>query len=415
LDTGERYYFGPVTFEQNLLNNKFLHKFVPFAPGQPYNSEKLIDMQLALSESEYYSQINISAPHGQATRKSVLAPWFLNLMFPERQETLQPSGKLEIPVTVEAKPSKSQSYNISLGYGTDTGPRLGFGLKLRHINRYGHQFRINTRLSQIERTLHAAYDIPIKDVTQDRLSFTGTISNEDYGDITSTLYGVGVVRDTHWALGRNRFYLKFEREYYDLGGGNRHSDLLYPGYHFTLKKADNLMFTHNGVSLMTDVRGASSALGSSTDFARADVAANAVYSVIPSIRFVFRSEFGAITASDFSDVPPSQRFFAGGARSVRGYSYQKISPENRAGDHIGGRYLVVGSIETDWFFYKKFGIAAFFDAGDVENSLSDIDFKKGAGLGFRWGSPVGMVRFDIAYPFDSSSDLHIHFSLGPDL
>src|SRR5699024_4968590 len=127
--------------------------------------------------------------------------------------------------------------------------------KFRHLNQYGHQFSADLRVSQVERTLHSSYDIPINDVTQDKLSFVGTISNQDYGDITSTLYSLGVVRDTGWAFGRNQFYLKLDREYYDLGQGERHSTLLYPGYRFTMKKADSLVFTHNGVSLTADVRG----------------------------------------------------------------------------------------------------------------------------------------------------------------
>lgn len=418
LNTGERYYFGPVTFDQDLLADEFVHRFVPFTSGQPYDAEQLIDLQLALSDSDYYRQVEIEAPRGKATRAPSVDQWFYDMVYPP-QDPLASIGQLRIPVTVKAQPSKGQSYRVAPGYGTDTGPRLGLGVKFRHLNRYGHQFRTDLRISQRQRTLRSSYDIPIGDVVRDKLSFTGKISNEDYGDITSTVYGLGVVRDTGWSLGRKRAYLKLEREYYDLGdgrGGSRHSTLLYPGYNFTLKKADDPLFTRKGASLSFDTRGASDVLGSSTNFFRADVSGHAVVPMTASTRLVMRAEFGAISTDDFKEVPPSQRFFAGGSRSVRGYSYQSISPTNDDNDDIGGRYLATGSVEGDWFFYKKFGVAAFFDAGDVENSLGDLDFKKGVGIGFRWGSPVGMVRLDVAHPLDGShSPVHIHFSLGPDL
>lgn len=415
LNTGERYYFGPVTFDQDLLNDEFVHRYVPFSQGQPYDAEKLIDLQLALSNTDYYRQIEIQAPRSKATRARSVNQWFYDLIYPP-QDPLESIGQLRVPVTVNAKPSKGQSYKISGGYGTDTGPRLGLGVKFRHINQYGHQFRTDLRISQVERTLQSSYDIPIGDVTQDKLSFTATISNQDFGDITSTMYGIGATRDTGWSLGRKRAYVKLEQEYYDLGDGDRHSTLLYPGYNITLQKADDIMFTRKGVSLSLDVHGASDVLLSSTNFIEADFSGNAVVPMTSTTRLVLRTEFGAIGTDNFRDVPPSQRFFAGGDRSVRGYGYQSISPTNSDNEDIGGRYLATGSIEGDWFFYKKFGVAAFFDAGDVENSISDFDFKRGVGIGFRWGSPVGMVRLDLAHPLDDpDSSFRIHFSLGPDL
>ena len=415
LDTGERYYFGPVTFDQNLLNDKFLHRYVPFDPGQPYDAEQLVNLQLALSDTDYYRQIEIQAPRSAATRAPDMDHWFYDLIYPP-QDPLESIGQLRIPVTVKAQPSKGQSYKISGGYGTDTGPRLGLGVKFRHINQYGHQFRTDLRISQVQRTLQSSYDIPIGDVTQDKLSFTATISNEDFGDITSTLYGLGVTRNTGWKLGRKRAYLKLEREYYDLGNGTRHSTLLYPGYNITLQKADDLLFTHKGVSLSFDVHGGSDVLLSSTNFIEGNFTGHAVLPVTSKTRIVLRTEFGAIETDNFTDVPPSQRFFAGGDRSVRGYAYQSISPTNSKNQDIGGRYLATGSVEGDWFFYKKFGVAAFFDAGDVANHIGNFGFKKGVGIGFRWASPVGMVRLDLAHPLDDpGTPVRIHFSLGPDL
>src|SRR5699024_11733341 len=68
------------------------------------------------------------------------------------------------------------------------------------FNKWGHQFRQDVRISEIERTLHASYDIPIENVIRDRLSFTGELSNQKFGDITSNYARLGVVRDTGWKL-----------------------------------------------------------------------------------------------------------------------------------------------------------------------------------------------------------------------
>lgn len=417
MDTGERYYFGDVTFEQDVLNDDLAQRFVPFSAGQPFNAENLVDLQLILGDTDYFNEIEITAPRDQADRETAIKDWLFDILYPP-EDPLISVGRLQIPITVKAEPSKPQSYTLSAGYGTDTGPRVGAGVKFRHLNKRGHQFSTDLRLSTVKQSLQSSYDIPIENVAEDKLSFTAKVSNEEFGDISSFVYGVGAVRDTGWSLGRKRAYINLDREIYDLGdgAGDRTATLLYPGYTITLQKADDLLDTRKGVSASFDIHGGSETLASSTDFVQAKVTGNAVLPLTERSRLLLRSEFGATEVKDFEDLPPSQRFFTGGDRTVRGYSYQSISPVNDDNEDIGGRYLAVGSIETDYRVYKQFGVAAFFDAGDVANEIGGFDFKRGVGVGFRYASPVGMIRLDLAHPLDDpNNSFRIHFSLGPDL
>ena len=418
MDTGPRYYFGPVTFKQDVLYDDFVKRFVPFSPGEPFNADALVNMQLGLSDTDYFSQMEINAERNNAERHQILDQWFYDLIYPPA-DPLEALGQLRIPITVTAQPSKSQSYTVSGGYGTDTGPRLGLGVKFRHLNKSGHKFRLDLGISQIKQALQAAYDIPIENVASDKLSFTGQIANEQYGDISSINYGVGAIRDTGWKYGRQRMYIKLEDEIYDLkdGAGSRNSILLYPGYTITARRANGLLNPTKGVSASFDVHGGSSSVLSATNFVSADLTGKTIFPVLPRTTLVLRGELGAIHADKFQELPPSQRFFAGGDNSVRGYAYQSISPTNaNNNDDIGGQYKAVGSIETDFRVYGNYGVAAFFDAGDVTNSVSNLSFKRGVGVGFRWASPVGMIRLDLAHPLDdSSTPVRVHFSLGPQL
>ena len=76
-------------------------------------------------------------------------------------------------------------------------------------------------------------------------------------------------------------------------------------------------------------------------------------------RFVLRSHFGWIETSQFDQVPPDLRFFAGGDRSVRGYDYKSISPENDEGELTGASRLAVGSIEYQYNVTGKWWGAVF--------------------------------------------------------
>ena len=132
-------------------------------------------------------------------------------------------------------------------------------------------------------------------------------------------------------------------------------------------------------------------------------------------RLLLRSRLGAMSVEDFTRLPTTERFFAGGDQSVRGYDYQKLAPEDDSGDVVGGQYLAVGSIELDYLFVGNFGAAVFVDSGNAADEFLP-SLKTGAGIGFRWRSPVGMLRIDIAHPFDDPDDNYrLHITIGPTL
>jgi translocation and assembly module TamA len=82
---------------------------------------------------------------------------------------------------------------------------------------------------------------------------------------------------------------------------------------------------------------------------------------------------------------------------------------------IGGKHLMVGSIEIDHLLTDKWGVAAFVDSGNAFDR-TPVNPKTGIGLGIRWRSPVGPIRIDFAYALNKdNSPFRIHFSMGPDL
>ena len=66
-------------------------------------------------------------------------------------------------------------------------------------------------------------------------------------------------------------------------------------------------------------------------------------------------------------------------------------------------------------FRDKWGLAIFYDAGNAIDNLND-DLEHGAGFGFRWKSPVGPIRVDLASALSRDGDpWRIHINIGPDL
>ncbi|MGB3210988.1 MAG: autotransporter assembly complex family protein [Desulforhopalus sp.] len=390
MESGPRFEYGPITIEQDILRPEFVNRFAKIKQGDRFDTGKLIDLQLALIDSNYFSQVEILA---------------------EREKAVDN----EIPVVVKTEPKKPRRYTTGLGFGTDTGPRVSAGAELRRLNRRGHKMRFDIRVSAIEQSISGQYLVPIKNIVTDSLAFTASTSREQVGDIDTDQFKLGTSLNESWLGFRRRLYLSLERENFDIGNGTQTSTLLTPGVQLSRKYADDPLFPLKGYSVTFDIHGGLESPLTEVTFLSTNIGARAVLPLTERSRLLVRGELGAIQAGTFSDLPPSQRFFAGGDQSVRGYGYQDLSPQNSAGDAIGGQYLAVASIEADYLFYKNFGAAAFFDAGNATDDFM-ASLKKGVGVGLRYRSPVGMIRFDVARPLDDSADsFRVHISIGADL
>lgn len=100
------------------------------------------------------------------------------------------------------------------------------------------------------------------------------------------------------------------------------------------------------------------------------------------------------------DIPIFKRFFAGGSTSMRGFPFQKLGPLSQGGDPLGGNSLLVGSFEVRFPIYGEFGGVVFFDYGNVYPDEWEFDLsrlKYAPGVGLRYDTIIGPVRFDVGY------------------
>jgi len=390
LDTGPRYFFGPISIEQDILDPDFIQQFVHIRQGEPFNTSALLELQLALSDSGYFSRVEVDPQRAAAT-------------------------DFHVPVVITTEPSKPRRYAVGLGYGTDTGPRLSLASEFRRINRRGHGILADIQLSDILQSVGAQYQIPIGNLVSDRLVFSSRAEFETFADVgTSDRYTLGVSRNEAWGPLQRRLYFNYQHEDFSLGDDDGKVDFFIPGITLSQLRADDVLFPRRGYSWNADLRGSPGVI-SDTTFLRLDLAGKLVYPLSKRGRLLLRSRLGAMSVENFSVLPTSERFFAGGDQSVRGYEYQSLAPKDASGDVIGGQYLAVGSIELDYLFVGNFGAALFVDSGNAADDFLPSP-KTGAGIGFRWRSPVGMLRIDIAHPFDDGNDgYRLHISIGPSL
>ena len=74
-----------------------------------------------------------------------------------------------MPITIRAS-NCARGYSLGAGYGTDTGVRGTAAWTVPRVNSYGHRFRVQMQLSQIEQLFDARYDMPVGDPALEKFS-----------------------------------------------------------------------------------------------------------------------------------------------------------------------------------------------------------------------------------------------------
>lgn len=389
-DTGPRYRFGPITFEETDLSPRFLTRFVPFQPGDPYSAGQLFQLQNALADSDYFAQIEVDADPAKAT-------------------------DLEIPVTVHLKEARRNRYAFGIGYGTDTGPRGSASWLRRYVNRHGHRLGAELEVSQIQNRLTTRYIVPLEKPLTDQFSITANWLDENLetrSNQTALLTaGLTQQRET-W---QRTLSVNLLHENFEVGTESDTTTLLYPEAAWTRVAADNRIHTMRGTRLLLNIRGTVETLVSDATFFQTRAQGKWIRHVGGEGRIIARADLGHTAIDDISELPASLRFYAGGDQSVRGYAYNSLGPEDAAGEVIGGKYLLAGSAEYEHRLKGLWSAAVFYDAGNALNDLSE-PLERGAGIGIRWRSPIGLVRVDIASALSRPGNpLRLHILIGPDL
>jgi outer membrane protein insertion porin family len=399
--------------------------------GNNKTRDKVIRREMRISEGELYSGTAIRLSKARITA----------LGYFDSVEINTRRGSADDKMTLEVTVKEKLTGTFQLGFGF-TGGESFFGqaqLSQNNLLGYGHTASLSFQISSLRQLFQLSYLDPYFldtawtasiDLYRSELVFTGfdrraiggalTAGYEIFEDFrffgTYTLEGVDVIPNGTTALQlRNQFT------------AGRTSSVRFS---FNYDKRDNRLFPSNGHLESASAEFATSLLGSQNLFQRYRLIERRYRPLFWGLVAKMNLSVGYIRSTDPLDRPISisEKFFAGGINSIRGYTLRSISPtlkilaskDPAAGVldfAVGGNKEFLTNWEIEFPIVESAGIRGvlFYDAGNVfadnesffhSNQRPDANGKgtlplglfHSTGFGVRWFSPLGPLRFEVGFP-----------------
>lgn len=380
--TGARSRFGQTTFSKTPLNVKFLKKFLNYKVGHYYNSRRIQNTQNSLNDTNYFSQITV--------------------------DPVIDKNNMTTPVHIKLTMNKRRQYLFGLGYGTDTGIRGTLGMKYNWLNQWGHYGDINAQGSWVNYSIVAGYHMPWPTPTRDLVSVLAGFGHLNLNSGESTSQKISLVYRRalqHWIFS---FGLNALNERYNIKAlPKTTARLFYGNANASYFSVHNHINPKTGYRFIFNVAGTPSSLSSTSGFLQSKASFKWVYMFLKNEQFVTRFTYADTIIPNINNLPLSLQLLAGGAQSIRGYSYQSIGP---------GHLMATGSFELRQRLFSQLYLAGFFDYGNVSDTRLFQSLKKTAGTGLVFRAPIGIIQAGVAWKLGvRSKSPGFYIAMGPEL
>lgn len=378
---------GPITFSGlKRTDPTFLRRNIDLRPGQPYSSTALSDARNTLLGLGIFSSV---------------------MPVPAQQTT---DG--QVPIDFHVVEMKRHTVSISGAYATDTGFSMGASWKDRNLLGRAESLTISTSVSGIagNSTNGLGYDLKGVFIKPDYYvhNQTLTLSAEALKESLTAYDRKGLIlggslsrpitKNTSISYGPT-----FVNEQIKQEGVSRTYVLAQFPIVFNWNTANSILEPTRGHKLSLSLNPTYPVVGKRHRPFVILLGTGSVY--LPVERndrgvIAIHGILGSIQGTSQFNVPPDQRFYAGGSGTIRGYSYQTVGPLFPDDKPQGGLALDAINFEFRQHITKTIGIVPFVDAGQVSAGSRPFKGKAhvGYGLGLRYYTGIGPIRLDVAFP-----------------
>ena len=401
IDPGPRIVLGEVIYPSNTRTRRaYLDRLIPFEAGAVYEPNLL---------STFSRRLN-------ATRQYSLA----SVQIDDTAQTVLPNGDEIRNVLVQLEERPRYTVTSGTSFSTSEGPGFTGSLTRRNATRRGDTITATATVATLERALGVDWRIP-NFMAFDRtlvLSAEGGREETDAFDreslTLSGTYEIRASRKRSFTLGAGSEFTREEDAF-----EQRDQQVLSTFLGARFDYADDPLDATKGWRVDARAEPGIVIGDREAQYFSLNSQLSAYQKLDQEARFVLASRIrsGFVFGAALDELPVSRRFFAGGGGSARGFEYQSVGPRAADGTPTGGKGLLEVSGELRWRRDGPLGYVAFVDGASVvaNESASFNDVRYSAGIGVRYDTLVGPIRFDIATPLDprdGDDPVQIYVSIG---
>ena len=401
LEPGPRIRLGDTVYSEGTRTRRvYLDRLIPFEPETLYSPQTLSAFTRRLNSTRLYR--------------------FSNVQLADAPTRITEGGDEVRDVLVQLEERERYTLTSGTSFSTSEGPGLTSSLTRRNATRRGDTLTGAMTLATLERSFAVDWRIPNVTAFDRTLVLSSDIGREetdafDREAITiSGAYEVRASRRLTYALGAASELTREEDAF-----EQRDQQILSTSLGVRLDYANDPLDATRGWRV--DTRGEPGVVigDREAQYLSLNGQVSAYRPFTEEERFVLagRVRSGFVFGAALADLPVSRRFFAGGGGSARGFEYQSVGPEDDEGTPTGGRGLLEVSGELRWRREGPLGFVGFLDGASVtaDQGVSFDDVRYSAGLGVRYDTIIGPIRFDVATPIDprdGDDPVQLYVSIG---
>jgi len=386
-DPGPLAYFGKVEIKGNKeVKDLFIKRKIYWKEGEVYSPCKVEKTLNALESAGVFSEISIT--HAEEV-----------------------DSQNRLPFTINVEEGKRHSIGLGVGYSTQRGPGFTGEWESRNFRGMGEKLRVEANVLTETQEGSVSYLIPDYRTRGQDLIWAAELEHDDTKGYEKTSFSVSgalekqLTKDLRVSYGAMYEYLKNTNEKKD---GDKETEI-YNLTRIPLKlrwsTADDALDPTKGATVFVKTVPTFQFIDHSFLYSITTLSASIYKPCSKEKRLILaaRAQLGSIWGASRETIPGSDRFYAGSENTLRGYNYLTVSPLSADGDPIGGRSLMVYSLESRFKVRENWGVVFFYDIGNVFAEPFPQFNKKmlqSVGIGLRYYTPVGPLRLDVAFPLN---------------
>ncbi|MZR32205.1 autotransporter assembly complex protein TamA [Sneathiella litorea] len=382
IDAGPRLYMGELGLEGlETVETDYIRRLAQWQPGKLYDNRVLDNLRRRYLRTGLFDSVRLKS-----------------------RDKKQPGST--VPITLVFVERDRRSIGLGASFSTSEGFGTQYYWENRNFFGEGETLRADLTVAEIRRELKVTFVKPNFMKIDQNFNANVDIRNETTDAYDEDAISVFVGLDRRW---RKKWVVGagVTAEYSEIDESGVTENFALGGLPLTARydSTDDLLDPTKGRRFAASLVPYIGLNDNTPDFIRFEMDGSTYYSVLDEDRLVLaaRGKLGLMAGDSAGAIPASKRFYAGGGGSVRGYEYQTVGPLDASNDPVGGRSLLEVGFEARTRITDSIGLVPFIEGGNVFESMAPDfsgEFLWGAGLGFRYYTAIGPIRFDVAVPLN---------------